>query len=86
LVVVCESCSTRFRVDESRIPPKGTLVRCSRCKATFIVKAEEPSFEETVQDVVAEVTEAGGQPVPEPTEDLFEQAPDDLGTTVRGSE
>jgi predicted Zn finger-like uncharacterized protein len=86
LVVVCESCSTRFRVDESRIPPKGTLVRCSRCKATFIVKAEEPSFEETVQDVVAEVTEAGGQPVPEPSEDLFEQVPDELGTTVRGSE
>jgi hypothetical protein len=73
-------------VDEARIPPKGTLVRCSRCKATFIVKAEQPSFEETVQDVVAEVTEAGGQPVPAPSEDLFEQSPDDLGTTVRGPE
>jgi hypothetical protein len=47
---------------------------------------EEPSFEETVQDVVAEVTEAGGQPVPAPSEDLFEQSPDDLGATARGAE
>jgi len=82
VVVVCDSCSTRFRVDESRIPPKGTLVRCSRCKATFIVKPEGPSFEETVEDVVAEVTEAGGHPVPAPSEDLFERAPDDLGATA----
>ncbi|MEN8160110.1 MAG: zinc-ribbon domain-containing protein, partial [Myxococcota bacterium] len=79
MVVVCESCSTRFRVDESRIPPKGTLVRCSRCKATFIVKAPEATFEETVQDTVVEVTEAGGSPTPAPSEDLFETAPDDLG-------
>ncbi len=83
MVVVCESCSTRFRVDGARIPPKGTLVRCSRCKATFIAKAPEASFEETVQDVVAEVAEAGGEPTPSPSEDLFEEAPDDLGATLR---
>jgi len=81
VVVVCESCSTRFRVDEARIPPKGTLVRCSRCKATFIVKAPSASFEETVEDVVAEVSEAGGRPLPEPAEDLFDRALDDLGET-----
>ena len=83
MVVVCESCSTRFQLDEARIPPKGTLVRCSRCKATFIVRPPSVSFEETVQDVVAEVSEAGGEPVPEPAEDLFDRTPDDLGETHR---
>jgi predicted Zn finger-like uncharacterized protein len=81
VVVVCESCSTRFQLDESRIPPKGTLVRCSRCKATFIARPPAASFEETVQDVVAEVTQAGGAPVPEPAEDLFDTSGDDLGET-----
>jgi predicted Zn finger-like uncharacterized protein len=81
VVVVCESCSTRFQLDQARIPPKGTLVRCSRCKATFIVRPPSVSFEETVQNVVAEVTQAGGAPVPEPAEDLFDKASDDLGET-----
>ena len=38
MVVVCESCSTRFRIDDARIPAKGRLVRCSQCKATFVAK------------------------------------------------
>jgi predicted Zn finger-like uncharacterized protein len=81
VVVVCESCSTRFNVDEARIPPKGTLVRCSRCKATFIVRQPSASFEETVENVVAEITEAGGEPLPEAAEDLFDRPGDDLGAT-----
>jgi predicted Zn finger-like uncharacterized protein len=82
VVVVCESCSTRFRIDDARIPAKGRLVRCSQCKATFIAKPEDASFEETVQEVVAEVTGSGGAPVPEATADLFDTGGDDLGDTV----
>lgn len=79
MVVVCESCSTRFRIDDARIPAKGRLVRCSQCKATFIAKPEDASFEETVQEVVAEVTGPGGAPVPEPAADLFDAGGEDLG-------
>jgi len=82
VVVVCESCSTRFRIDDARIPAKGRLVRCSQCKATFIAKPEDASFEETVQEVVAEVTGSGGSPVPEPAADLFDTGGEDLGDTV----
>ncbi len=84
MVVVCESCSTRFNVDEARIPPKGTLVRCSRCKSTFIVRPPSATFDETIEDVVAEITAAGGQPVPEASEDLFDRPGDDLGATRPG--
>jgi predicted Zn finger-like uncharacterized protein len=79
VVVVCESCSTRFRIDDARIPAKGRLVRCSQCKATFIAKPEDASFEETVEEVVAEVTDSGAAPVPEPAVDLFEAGGGDLG-------
>ncbi len=79
MVVVCESCSTRFRIDDARIPAKGRLVRCSQCKATFIAKPEDASFEETVQEVVAEVTDSGGPPVPEAATDLFDAGGEDLG-------
>lgn len=79
MVVVCESCSTRFRIDDARIPAKGRLVRCSQCKATFIAKPEDASFEDTVQEVVAEVTGSGGSPVPEPAADLFDAGGEDLG-------
>ncbi len=37
MVVRCEKCSTRFRLDESRIPPTGARVRCSRCKHAFFL-------------------------------------------------
>ena len=79
MVVVCESCSTRFRIDDARIPAKGRLVRCSQCKATFIAKPEDANFEDTVQEVVAEVTGSGGSPVPEPAADLFDAGGEDLG-------
>jgi predicted Zn finger-like uncharacterized protein len=79
VVVVCESCSTRFRIDDARIPAKGRLVRCSQCKATFIAKPEDANFEDTVQEVVAEVTGSGGSPVPEPAADLFDAGGEDLG-------
>jgi predicted Zn finger-like uncharacterized protein len=79
VVVVCESCSTRFRIDDARIPAKGRLVRCSQCKATFIAKPEDASYEETVQEVVAETTHPGAPP-PEPAgDDLFAAGGEDLG-------
>ena len=82
MVVVCESCSTRFRIDDARIPAKGRLVRCSHCKATFIAKPQDASFEETVEEVVAEITDAGGPPVPEPAADLFAAGGAELGETA----
>ncbi len=78
MVVVCESCSTRFRIDDARIPAKGRLVRCSQCKATFIATPASASFDEVVDEVVAEVTGAGGAPLPEAAADLFEAGGGDL--------
>jgi hypothetical protein len=45
-------------------------VRCSRCKHAFFVLPPNREQEEAIEEVVAEVTGAGGTPVPEVTRDL----------------
>jgi len=37
MIVTCASCLTKFNLDDSRIPSKGTNVRCSRCRHVFYV-------------------------------------------------
>ncbi len=37
MTITCEKCSTRFVLDEARIPAKGARVRCSRCQHRFHV-------------------------------------------------
>ena len=40
MIVTCDACETHFTVDDSRIPPEGIKVRCSKCKHVFMVKRE----------------------------------------------
>ncbi|HEY7724889.1 MAG TPA: zinc-ribbon domain-containing protein, partial [Anaeromyxobacteraceae bacterium] len=42
MIVTCSSCQTRFRIGDDRIGPQGARVRCSRCKAVFVVRRVEP--------------------------------------------
>lgn len=37
IVVTCESCATKFRLDSERLAQPQNKVRCSRCKAVFTV-------------------------------------------------
>ncbi|HOP40434.1 MAG TPA: DUF3426 domain-containing protein [Geobacteraceae bacterium] len=46
MIIQCENCKTKFRLDDSRVTPAGIRVRCSRCSHTFVVKRDQP--EETV--------------------------------------
>jgi predicted Zn finger-like uncharacterized protein len=72
VIVDCESCHTRFRLDEARIPAAGAKVRCSKCKAAFHVQRPGATRDEQIDDVVAEATNPGASTAPEATEDLFE--------------
>ena len=47
MIVTCVSCLTKFNLDDSKIPSKGTKVRCSRCQHVFYIapplgQKEEP--------------------------------------------
>ena len=40
MIIQCDHCKTRFRLDDSKVTATGVRVRCSRCKHTFVVKKE----------------------------------------------
>jgi len=46
MIVTCASCSTKFSLDESKIPAKGAKVRCSRCQHVFFIVPPTESKEE----------------------------------------
>lgn len=42
MIIQCEKCQTKFRLDDSRVTDKGVKVRCAKCKHVFTVKKEVP--------------------------------------------
>lgn len=51
MIIQCEKCNTRFKLDDSRITETGVRVRCSRCSHTFVVRKDVP-HEESDFDVL----------------------------------
>lgn len=46
MIVQCERCQTKFKLDDERVPEKGAKARCSKCQHTFvIVKPTTPGME-----------------------------------------
>ncbi len=37
MIIQCDKCQTRFRLDDSRVTDKGVKVRCTKCKHVFTV-------------------------------------------------
>ena len=72
MIVECESCRTRFRLDDARVPATGAKVRCSRCKTAFIVHRPKATPDEVIEEVVAEATNPGATRSPDVTQDLFD--------------
>jgi predicted Zn finger-like uncharacterized protein len=72
VVVTCEKCETRYRLDESRLTATGSKVRCSRCKHAFTVKAPPaPSGVDAVNEIAQRAaSQALAQP-PDVTQDLL---------------
>lgn len=60
MIIECESCSSKFNLDESLVNEKGSKVRCSVCKNTFVIHppAKEP-LEEPLSDVAPESDDLG---------------------------
>jgi predicted Zn finger-like uncharacterized protein len=87
LIVRCERCETRFKLDPSRLPARGARVRCSRCKHAFFVIPPGSSREEFVHDLAADAAAASppSKRVPEPAWDLEEGA-SSTSASVRGAE
>ena len=50
MIITCASCLTKYHLDDSKISPKGSKVRCSRCQHLFYVVSPPETKEEIVED------------------------------------
>ena len=71
MIVTCQQCGTKFKLDDDLIPPQGIKVRCSKCQHVFVV--HRPTYTETnngpaisVLDEPADEAELGSPLRPKP--------------------
>lgn len=53
MIIQCDNCNTKFRLDDSKITETGVRVRCSRCSHTFIVHKEAPADDDAFDTLLA---------------------------------
>ncbi len=56
MIVQCEQCNAKYRLNESRIPEEKAKVKCSRCQHVFFVAKESPSHREPPNPLSIEET------------------------------
>lgn len=94
MIVACPNCESKYNLPEDKIAPKGSKVRCARCKEVFTVKppaAEPAPSVEPVDDFDRELAglgaPAGGEA--EPTRKMPWEEDDDasgpLGAPAGGA-
>jgi len=53
MIIQCEQCSTKFRLDDAKIKDKGVKVRCAKCRHVFTVTKQQQEMKPQ-PDVVAD--------------------------------
>src|SRR4030066_340847 len=67
MIVQCDACSTKFRLDDSKGAAKGVKVRCTKCQNVFVVMPPSPPQEETAPKTEESFDASfGTQPEPSP--------------------
>lgn len=88
MILQCDQCHTKFRLDDSKLKPGGVKVRCSKCRHVFLagaeVKQEESEFDAILSGLGAPVAAQGAAeekaaPAPEPAGFGFEAALESAG-------
>jgi len=68
MIIQCEQCNTKFRLDDSKVTDKGVKVRCAKCKHVFTVRSERPPVEEQADfGAMLEQSTAAAASVPPPS-------------------
>lgn len=71
MIITCQKCSTNFNLDNTRLPDKGTKVRCSVCSNIFMV------FPKVVQQEASEHQEEPAFSMPDDGNDFDDSQFDD---------
>jgi predicted Zn finger-like uncharacterized protein len=80
MIVQCEQCRAKFRLDESKIKGRGVKVNCTRCNHIFVVLKEAPAADIDVDSLPdgpgglhLEPTIVAGEAVPPDTVNISDQ-------------
>jgi predicted Zn finger-like uncharacterized protein len=73
MIIQCEQCNTKFRLDDSKVKDKGVKVRCAKCKHVFTVKKEQPDGA-TQADFGTMFDQAASLDQEEPSSDIGEES------------
>ena len=66
MIIECDNCSTRFRLDEDKVKSGGVKIRCTKCQNVFIVVPPEPArAEEPGEGAVSPAPETPEEEPPE---------------------
>lgn len=75
MIIVCQNCSSRLQVDETKVPSRPFTIRCPKCNNSVDSASAAPAIEQSANDVgLSPATESHRfeQPAPAP---LFELEP-----------
>lgn len=68
MIVRCDQCSTKFRLDDAKVKDNGVKVRCSKCKHVFVVYKEVPHEESEFEAILGGLGSSVPAKRPEPEE------------------
>ncbi|HEY5512260.1 MAG TPA: DUF3426 domain-containing protein [Geomonas sp.] len=66
MILQCDQCNTRFRLDDAKLKPGGVKVRCSKCRHVFLAGAELKHEESEFDAILSGL----GAPAPEQREQV----------------
>ena len=80
MIVLCNSCQTKYSVDERKIPPTGVKVKCHKCQNIIFIKPPESTLPSAPAVVKPEplkptVPEPPKPTVPEPPKPTMPEPP-----------
>lgn len=53
MVIQCEQCRTKFRLDDEKVSERGVKVRCAKCRHVFTVRKEQQPAADSAEPAVA---------------------------------
>ncbi|WP_298435125.1 DUF3426 domain-containing protein [Geobacter sp.] len=84
MIIQCAQCSSKFRLDDSKVSESGIKVRCSKCKHIFVVKKDVAPEEPDLDRILQGLQKPGVEPaLPEPPPPL---PPDAVAPTAEAAE
>ena len=80
MIIQCDHCSAKFKMDDSKLANGPVKVRCAKCKEVFVVRKEEPAAETAAAAAPESFqVEPAGLSVPAPESDASGSEADDAG-------